>query len=114
MFDFKTEEYIASLPEVDTCRLPLGTLFLAQGRIYEVTDTGTGGFQKGREWRKGEKTEIALVPGSFPSRYLPVVERGRLLPVHQSRTELYDGDKTGCFVFPTETLALDAAYLDVA
>lgn len=114
MIDRKTREYIANLPEVDTARLPQNTLFWAQGRIYQVTETGTGGFHKAREWRKSESTEVALIPGSFPSKYLTVVKRGHLLPVYRSRMELtHDGQAT-CFVFPTENLTLDAAYLDVA
>jgi hypothetical protein len=114
VFDFKTEEYIASLPEVDTSRLAEGTLFLAGGRIYQVIATGTSGFHKARQWRKPEGTEVALVPGSFLSKYLPLVPRGRLLPVFRSRMDLTQDGKASCFVFPTESLALDAAYLDVA
>ncbi len=107
------EAYIASLPEVETARLPRGTLFLASGLIYQVTETG-GGFSKARQWRRDESTEVALIPGSFPTKYLPLVRKGRLLPVYRSRAELTDDGQTRCFVFPTENLALDAAYLDVA
>lgn len=114
MFDTRTAEYIASLPEVDTSRLPKGTLFLAQERLYQVVETSASGFHKAREWRQSEATDVALVPGSFPSKYLPLVQRGRLLPVYRSRVELMHEGKTTCFVFPTENLALDAAYLDVA
>ena len=108
-----TKAYIARLPEVETARLPVGTLFLANGRIYKVIETGAGGFHKAREWRKTEETDVALIPGSFPSRYLPLVARGRLLPVYRTRLELTDKQQPSCYVFPTETLALDAAYLDV-
>jgi hypothetical protein len=114
VLDSRTAEYVNSLPEVDTSRLPTGTLFLAQGRLYQVIETGTSGFHKAREWRQSETTDVALVPGSFPSKYLPLVQRGRLLPVYRSRVELMKDGQTTCFVFPTETLALDAAYLDVA
>ena len=114
MVDRTVAEYLNSLPEVNTARLPQGTLFWANGRIYQVIETGAGGFHKAREWRKSEQTDVALIPGSFPSRYLPLVTRGRLLPVYRSRVELTRHDKPSCFVFPTEALALDAAYLDVA
>ena len=114
MFDNQTAQYVASLPEVNTARLVKGTLFLADGRIYQVTETGTGGYHKAREWRQTEATEVALVPGSFPARHLPLIRRGRLLPVYRSRTELTENEQATCYVFPTETLALDAAYLDVA
>ncbi len=114
MFDPVASAYIDSLPEVDTARLPKDSLFLAQGRIYQVIEASAGGFHKAREWRQGESTEVALVPGSLPARYLPVVRRARVLPVYRSRMELHDGDRCSCFVFPTEALALDAAYLDTA
>ncbi len=112
--DKRAQAYADNLPEVETSRLPLGTLFLAQGRIYQVTETSAGGFHKAREWRKTERTDVALVPGSFPSRFLPLIRRGRVLPVYRSRQELTDDNQLLCFVFPTETLALEAAELDVA
>lgn len=37
-----------------------------------------------------------------------------MLPVYRSRIELTENDRATCFVFPTEDMALDAAYLDVA
>lgn len=112
--DPATLKYLENLPEVDTARLPVGTLFWAEGRIYQVIEAGTGGYHKAREWRKPESTDVALVPGSFPSRYLPLVRRGRVLPVYRSRLDLTRDDRATCFIFPTEALALDAAYLDVA
>ena len=114
MFDPKAAEYIAGLPEVETARLPKGTLFYAQDRIYQVIETGSGGYHKAREWRQTEATDVALIQGSFPSRFLPLVKRGKLLPVYRTRLELTREDQPTCFVFPTESLALDAAYLDVA
>lgn len=108
------EAYLASLPEVDTARLPRGTLFIANGLIYQVIEAGTAEFAKARQWRRDESTDVALVPGSFLTKYLPVIRSGRLLPVYRSRLELTDNGQTRCFIFPTETLALDAAYLDVA
>jgi hypothetical protein len=114
MIDPKMAEYIAGLPEVETARLPKGTLFHAQGRIYQVIETGSGGYHKAREWRQPETTDVALIPGSFFSKYLPLVKRGKLLPVYRTRLELTNDDQPTCFVFPTESLALDAAYLDVA
>lgn len=112
--DPKVSAYLDSLPDVDTSRLLQNTLFWAQNRIYQVIETGAGGFHKAREWRKTESTDVALIPGSFPAKHLPLVKRGRVLPVYHSRLDLTDGDQPTCFVFPTETLALDAAYLDVA
>jgi hypothetical protein len=114
MFDPKAADYIASLPEVETARLPKGTLFYAQERIYQVVETGSSGYHKAREWRRTEVTDVALIPGSFPSKYLPLVRRGKLLPVYRTRLELTRDDQPTCFVFPTECPALDAAYLDVA
>ncbi len=113
VIDPKTDAYIAGLPEVETSRLPQGTLFLAQGHIYQVIEVGAGGFHKARAWRKTEATDVALIPGSFPSKFLPLVRRGRLLPVYRTRQELTDKDQPACFVFPTEALARDAAHLDV-
>ncbi|GAB4416125.1 MAG: hypothetical protein Kow00106_11660 [Anaerolineae bacterium] len=114
MVDPITWRYLETLPELDTMRLPLGTLFWANGRLYQVVETGSGGYHKAREWRKTEETEVALVPGSSLSRRLPLVRRGRVLPVYKSRRELMHDDQPTCFIFPNETLALDAAYLDVA
>lgn len=108
------EAYLASLPEVETARLPRGTLFVANGLIYQVMEVGAGGFAKARQWRRDESTDVALIPGSFLTKYMPLVRKGRLLPVYRSRTELTDAGETRCFVFPTEMLALDAAYFDVA
>lgn len=112
--DLKAADYIASLPEVETSRLPKGTMFFARGRIYQVVETGGSGYHKAREWRQSEATDVALIRGSFPARYLPLIERGSLLPVYRSRMELTNNDQSTCFVFPVENLALDAAYLDVA
>jgi hypothetical protein len=114
MFDPKAAEYIAGLPEVETARLSKGTLFYAQERIYQVIETSGGGYHKAREWRQTESTDVALIPGSFPSKFLPLVKRGRLLPVYRTRLELTHDDQPTCYVFPTESLALDASYLDVA
>jgi hypothetical protein len=114
VLDSNAADYISSLPEVDTARLPKGTLFWAQDRLYQVVETGASGYHKAREWRKTETTDVALVPGSFLSRVLPLIKRGRVLPVYRSRIELTLDGQPSCFVFPTESLALDCAYLDVA
>lgn len=106
--------YLESLPEVETARLSLGALFWANGQLYQVIETGSGGYHKAREWRKSEETDVALVPGSSLSRRLPLVRRGRVLPQYHSRRELMTADHAACFVFPSEELALDAALLDVA
>lgn len=112
--DQTTWRYLESLPEVDTACLPAGTVFWANNRLYHVVETGTGGYHKAREWRKSEATDVALVPGSLLSRRLPLVRRGRVLPIYKSRRELMRDDQPSCFIFPTEALALDAASLDVA
>ncbi|MBN1563913.1 MAG: hypothetical protein JXA10_08740 [Anaerolineae bacterium] len=114
MTDLKAVDYIANLPEVETARLPTGAMFFAQGKIYQVTETGGSGYHKARQWRQTEATDVALIPGSFPARYLPLVERGYLLPVYRSRLELTENNQPTCYVFPSESLSLDAAYLDVA
>lgn len=113
MDDPVSAAYIASLPDVETAHLPQHALFWANGRIYKVIETGAGGFHKAREWRAMDSTEVALIPGSFPSRFLALVRRGKPLPVYRSRQDLTQDNRPLCFVFPTETLALDAAALDV-
>lgn len=110
----QTAAYLAELPEVRTSRLPEGALFWADGAIYEVSAVDARGYQKARLWRGTEHQEVALVPGSLLSRHLPVIERGRVLPVYRSQQDLLEDDDCSCFVFPSETLAMDAAYLDVA
>jgi hypothetical protein len=114
MVDPIAHNYLAGLPEVETSRLPNGTLFWAQGHIYQVIETGSGGYHKARQWRKTEDTDVALIPGSFLSRYLPLIQQAKLLPVYRSRLELTQNEQATCYVFPTEVLALDCAYLDVA
>ena len=109
-----TAAYLAELPEVRTSRLPEGALFWADGALYEVSAADAPGFRKARLWRQSGHCEVALVPGSLLSRHLPVIERGRVLPVYRSQDDLLEEGDCSCFVFPTETLALDAAYLDVA
>src|SRR5664279_1943170 len=110
--------YLASLPEVETVRLPIHTLFFANGLIYEVIEVSTTGYSKARQWRRDESTDVALAANSFLTKRLPLVKIGRILPVYRRRTELLqDGKPDGLlrgFIFPTETLAKDAAYLDVA
>ena len=108
------QAYLASLPEVETARLPMYTLFAANQRIYQVVEIGAGGFHKGREWRKGEDTDIALISGSLLANFLPVVLRGRLLPIYPSREDLLDRGEPISFLFPDERQALDVAYLDAA
>lgn len=110
----QTAAYLDELPEVRTSRLPRGALFWANGSIYEVSAVDARGFQKARLWRQAEHTEVALVPGSLLSRHLPVVAQGRALPVYHSQNDLLDAGECSCYVFPTEMLALDAAYLDAA
>lgn len=110
----QTAAYLDELPEVRTSRLPRGALFWANGSIYEVFAVDAHGFQKARLWRQPQHAEVALVPESLLSRYLPVVAHGRMLPVYSSQNDLLDGGECSCYVFPTEMLALDAAYLDAA
>lgn len=105
--------YLSEVPRVETARMPLGTIFFADGCLYQVIETSAGGYHKARQWRKSESTDVALIPNSFPSRRLALVEYGYLLPVYRSRRDLLQDNDTTCFVFPTEELALDAAYLDV-
>jgi hypothetical protein len=108
------QAYIATLPEVDTARLPRGTIFTANDLLYQVTEAGAGGFRKARQWRGGEQTEVALVPGTFLTKFLPLVARGRLLPVFPTRRDLAGDGQLIYYLFPNERQALDAAYLDVA
>jgi hypothetical protein len=91
--------------------MPVGTLFVANNLIYQIVEAKPG---RARQWRRDENTDVALVPDSFLARTLPVVKKGHILPVYRSRKELLaDGETTG-FVFPTEVLAKEAAYLDVS
>src|SRR5579871_4289470 len=108
------DAYLHTLLEVDTVRMPRGTLFYANKAIYQVVDTAAGGFSRARQWRRDESTDVALVPGSFLARTLPLVRKGHILPVYRSRTELTDENGPTGFIFPSEALAKDAAYLDVA
>lgn len=104
--------FLNSLPEVETGRLPLWTMFTANLRIYQVTEVRAGGFHKAREWRKGEETEVALIPGTFLANFLPVVARGRLLPIYPDRNALLEQGEWVSYLFSDERKALDAAYLD--
>lgn len=106
--------YLTTLPEVETVRMPTGTLFVANSLIYQVVETKGGGFSKARQWRRDESTDVALVPGSFLAKTLPLIKTGRILPVYRSRVELTDSGQATGFIFPTESLAKDAAYLDTS
>src|SRR5579859_3204227 len=106
--------YLASLPEVETARMPVGTLFVANNLIYQIVEAKPGGYGRARQWRRDENTDVALVADSFLARTLPVVKKGRILPVYRSRKELLAEGQTTVYVFPTEALAKDAAYLDVS
>lgn len=108
----RSAEYLSSLPGVQTSRMPLGTIFFADGQLYQVIEAAAGGYHKARQWRQTEATDVALIPNSFPSRFLPVVDHGFILPTYTSRRDLMENDLTSCYVFPTEALAMDAAHLD--
>ncbi|MEP7285149.1 MAG: hypothetical protein ABI947_05200, partial [Chloroflexota bacterium] len=79
-----------------------------------VTEVGSGGYAKARQWRRDESTDVALIPNSFLTKTLPLVRKGRILPVYRSRIELTDEGKPRGYLFPTEALAKNAAYLDEA
>src|SRR5258707_6420468 len=106
--------YLATLPEVETVRMPAGTLFVANNLIYQVVEVKPDGYARARQWRRDENTDVALVPDSFLARTLPVVKMGRILPVYRSRKELLSNGQTTGYVFPSEALAKDVAYLDVS
>lgn len=114
MAAFELHNFLASLPEIKTARLPQGTLFYANEVIYQVIEARGGGLHKARQWRSDESTDVALVPGSYFANFLPVVERGHLLPVFPARTDMLHNGDAQVFLFPDEQQALDAAYLDVA
>src|SRR5438477_12888270 len=95
-----TEVYLQTLLEVDTARMTRGTLFFANRLIYEVVETAAGGFSKARQWRRDESTDVALVPGSFLARTLPLVRKGHILPKYRSRNELTDEGGPSGFLFP--------------
>lgn len=106
--------YLNNLPLVKTASLPMGVLFIASGKIYEVTDVQGDTYRKARQWRKDESTEVALVPNSSLARQLPVIDQGHLLPPIKSRNDLLQNGRYIIFIFPTEQNAIDCAYLDVA
>ncbi len=108
------QAYLASLPEVETSRLLVGTLFTAHGLLYQVIEAGATGFRKARQWRQDEDSDVALVPDSYLANFLPVVARGRLLPIYPTRQDLLDKRESTCYLFIDEQVALDAAYLDNA
>jgi hypothetical protein len=108
------QAYLASLPEVITARLPYGTIFTSDKLLYQITEAGTQGFRKARQWRGGEETEVALVPNSYLANFLPLVERGKLLPIFPGRDDLLEHEAHVVYLFSEEKTALDAAYLDSA
>ncbi|MBN1964007.1 MAG: hypothetical protein JW910_05140 [Anaerolineae bacterium] len=112
--ELQLQAFVASLPEIETARLPAGTLFTARRLIYQVTEARSGGFHKARQWRADESTDVALVPGSFLVNTLPLVAKGRLLPIFPNRAALLDEGEILFYLFPDEQQALDAAYLDAA
>jgi hypothetical protein len=106
--------YLTKLPVVKTASLAVGVLFIANGKIYEVTEVQGDTYRKARQWRRDESTEVALVSDSTLARQLPVIEQGHLLPPTKSRNDLLQNGRYIIFIFPTEQNAIDCAYLDVA
>src|SRR5260221_13493816 len=82
--------YLATLPEVETIRMPTGTLFIANGLIYQVVETTGGGFAKARQWRRDGSTDVGLDPRSFLTKTLPLVRTGRVLAVYSFPVEASD------------------------
>jgi hypothetical protein len=106
-------QYLLNLPVVKTVSLPINALFWADNRLYEVTGTEKG-YQKARQWRRGENTEVALAAESALAQRLPTLLEGRPLPMYASRNDLLKEGRPVSYVFPEEQNALDAAYLDTA
>lgn len=106
-------EYIARLPLVNTANLPKGALFWARNRLYDVIETEPRGYNRAREWRQDESTDVALVRNSVLATRLRLIERGNLLTPIPSRQAFLQNGQAIAFVFPNEQNALDAAYLDV-
>lgn len=107
-------DYLALLPVVQTATLPLGALFWAENRIYEVVQVDGNGYNKARQWRKDEKTDVALVPNTPLAQRMRVIAKGQLIPPIRSRNEFLKDGRYQSYVFPIEQNALDAAYLDTA
>jgi plasmid segregation protein ParM len=106
---------------IRTESLAEGALFVSpDGVLYKVVMAERAGFRKAEPWpgsalnHSGDARQpVALVPGSLLARNYPVVTEGRPLPVLSRADFLRDGHPTH-FVFPEESLARLAAWLDVA
>lgn len=106
-------QYLLEIPVAKTASLPLGTLFWADNRLYEVTQVEKG-YHKARQWRKAENTEVSLTNDSALAQRIPIILEGRPLPMHLSRADLLQNGRPISYVFPEEQNALDSAYLDTA
>lgn len=107
------QAYLTSLPLQDTASLPLGAIFWAN-HLYEVVEVDMEGYSRARQWRKDQHSDVALIPNSSLAHRLPLIVRGRILPVFATREALLNELRQPIsFVFPDEQLAIDAAYLDV-
>jgi hypothetical protein len=106
-------QYISTLPLVETASLPLGTLFWAHNRIYEVIEVDAS-HSRARVWRGDDKTDVALIPDSTLAHRLRLVSEGRLLPHFRSREEVLFHGEAVYYVFPVKQTALEAAQIDAA
>jgi plasmid segregation protein ParM len=99
--------------QVSTRSLPEGALFVGpDGVIYQVVLAGSAGFRKAKRWGGSDREAVALVPDSPLTYHYPLMEYGTPLP-HLKRADLTDADgEPSHFIFPSESLARAAAYLD--
>ena len=108
------DRYLESLQTVKTATLSVGELFVSNRILYEVIDSGLKDQLKARQWRKNERTEVALAVDSPFAQRLSVIAEGKKIPVFDSRERLRHGGVAWSFVFTIEQNALEAAFLDVA
>lgn len=95
-------------------QLPEGTLFVSNGKLYQVIETG-GGFNFAKLWGKPAREKFALDPQSIVARFYPVVAYGEPLPPLNAKTDLLDSaGRVLCFIFSSSSSAEQAARLDEA
>ncbi len=94
--------------------LPEGTLFVSEGKLYRVTETG-GGFNFAVPWGGNDRQKVALDPQSLVARFHRVVAYGEPLPSYTGKDQLLDGsERVLCFVFENAAQAGRAGQLDEA
>jgi hypothetical protein len=105
--------YGAPERQVKTRSLNVGSLFMANGLLYQVIEPTPEGFYQAKPWGGCDTSIVALDPAQLNDDKGIVVADGEPVPYYLKRTDLLDEKGSPIrFRFPTKALAFQAASLD--